>query len=422
MRSLRFLPALVFLFAASLTQAQEAEPLGAEGAARQFVNRFSTLHRFSNAGHWPVGGVAVDAAGNIFGTTFYGGNCPTCGVIFELVKPTAAGRPWTYRSLHNFGVGWDGFAPIAPLRIVNGVIFGTTSKGGDPVCRCGEVFKLTPSGSGYRYQVLHRFNGARGATPIGGVIVGSTGTIVGTTSSGGAHSAGVIYKITAGGVFSVLHHFSGPSQSGPRGELTFGKDGAIYGTTYRGGLYNQGTVFRVTSGGAFSTLHDFRGWFQPGPRDGANPAGRLAVGPDGTIYGTTVYEIALGTAYSLTPPRTAGGAWTYNELYVFGQAANRPRAPSGLVSDVAGNLYGASGGGGTFGGGTLYQLRRSASGVWSAPVLHHFKSEDVHGNAPSDIVLGNGVIYGGTVNGGNMTSACKHSNVEAGCGTIFSYK
>jgi uncharacterized repeat protein (TIGR03803 family) len=421
MRSLRFLPALVFLFAASLTHAQEAEPLGAEGAAPQFVNRFSTLHRFSNAGHWPVGGVAVDAAGNIFGTTFYGGNCPACGVIFELVKPTAAGRPWTYRSLHNFGVGWDGFAPIAPLRIVNGVIFGTTSKGGDPVCRCGEVFKLTPSGSGYRYQVLHRFNGARGATPIGGVIVGSTGTIVGTTSSGGANQAGVIYKITPAGAFSVLHHFSGPINWGQQGELAFGKDGAIYGTTFGGGRYGQGTVFRITSAGAYSTIYDFRGWFHGLPRDSGNPAGRLAIGPDGTIYGTTAYKtIANGrTAYSLTPPRTAGGAWTYEQLYVFGTTM-RPRGPHGLVSDLAGNLYGTSAGGGTFDGGTLFRLSRSASGVWTAPVLHHFKKQDAHGAAPSDIVISKGVIYGATLNGGNMTSACRLG--QTGCGTVFSYK
>lgn len=443
MRSLRYSPVLVFLLAAGLLHAaaaQAAEALAPEAAEPQFVNAFSTLHRFSDLGHWPRGGVALDAKGNIFGTTLYGGNCSTCGIIYELVKPTAAGRPYAFRALHNFVLGPDGIAPTAPLRIVDGKIYGTTSAGANPSCGCGEVFRLVPSGSGYAYQVLHRFDRTRGTTPIGGVLVGSTGTIIGTASGGGANSAGVIYKITSGGVFSVLHHFTGPFNSGPQGELTFGKDGAIYGTTFGGGRYNQGTVFRITTAGAFSTLYDFKNNFQTPPTpDGANPDGRLAVGPDGTLYGTTPFggvPSGYGTAYSLTPPRTAGGAWTYRQLYLFGRGLNSPNTPhSGFVRDSSGHLYGTSAGGGANGGGTLYRLGRASSGAWTATVLHHFKPRDANGDTPfADIALVNGRIYGSTLTGGilggggragapaDFARAATCPRGSTGCGTIFSYR
>lgn len=443
MRSLRYLPALAFLLMASLTcaVAQEAEPEIAREAQPQFANVLTTLHRFSNLGHWPRGGVAVGANGDIFGTTLYGGNCSTCGVIYRLAKPRTAGGSWTFRSLHNFVLGPDGIAPTGPLRIVNGKIFGTTSAGANPSCGCGEVFKLTPSGSGYAYQILHRFDRTRGSTPIGGVLVATNGTIYGTASSGGANSAGVIYKITPAGAFSVLHHFVGPFNSGPQGELTFGKDGAIYGTTFGGGRYNQGTVFRITTAGAFSTIYHFKGNVQfPPARDGANPDGRLAVGPDGALYGTTAFggnATGYGTAYALIAPRTTGGAWTYKQLYIFGQSRNLPNTShSGLVRDGVGNFYGTSAGGGTFGGGTLYRLSRSPSGVYSSTVLYHFKPRHVRGDTPfADIVLANGVIYGSTLTGGNLGDGVRAGSPSApepsaavcpqgssGCGTVFAYK
>jgi uncharacterized repeat protein (TIGR03803 family) len=423
MHSVRqFLAALLLILAAfgvaPRALAQEAEP--------QFANVFSTIHKFSSNGNWPRGGVAVDAAGNIFGTTLYGGNCPTCGVIYRLTKPTT-GTAWTFEVLHKFVLGPDGIAPTGPLTVFNGKIYGTTSAGANPSCGCGEVFKLTPSGSSYVYQVIYRFDRTRGTTPIGGVLVATDGTIYGTASGGGSHQAGVIYKITPGGSYSVMYNFSGAYGSGPQGELMIGKGSAIYGTTFGGGKYNQGVVFRITKAGAYSVLYNFKGIYQfPPSHDGADPEGRLALGPDGTIYGTTTFggnPSGYGTAYSLKPPATTTGAWTYKQLYIYGSALGAPNLPhSGFVRDSSGSLYGTSAGGGASGGGTLYRLDPPTSGsLWKVKVLRSFKPMDAGGDTPYGVLLLNkGVIYGTTLTGGDRTANCPKG--LTGCGTVFLYK
>lgn len=400
----------------------------AQEATPQFANIFSSIFKFSGSGNgnWPRGGVAVDAAGNIFGTTLYGGNCSTCGVIYELVKPKT-GSVWTFKILHKFVLGPDGIAPTGPLTIVNGKIYGTTSAGADTSCGCGEVFRLTPSGSTYVYEIIHRFDRTHGTTPIGGVLVASNGTIYGTTSGGGSHQSGVIYKISPSGAYTVLHNFAGNYTSGPQGELIFGLDGAIYGATFGGGKYNQGAVFRLTGAGAYSVIYDFKGIYQiPQSRDGANPEGRLVLGAGGTIYGTTAFggnASGYGTAFSLKPPTTTGGAWTYKQIYVFGQGTALPNTPhSGFVKDSLGNLYGTSAGGGTRGGGTLYRLGPPTSGtLWTARIIYSFKPMDPWGDVPyADLAYNKGVIYGTTLTGGDRSSDCP--NGVYGCGTVFVYK
>ncbi|HET6378859.1 MAG TPA: choice-of-anchor tandem repeat GloVer-containing protein [Methylocella sp.] len=391
-------------------------PLTDEAAASR---GFSTLYRFRGGalGNWPRGGVALDTAGNVYGTTLYGGSCSTCGVIYQLVKPAPGQTAWTYKVLHAFQLGADGIAPTAPLTIKGSAIYGTASAGANPLCGCGEVFSLTKSGTGWSYKILHRFNRSQGTTPIGGVLVAADGTLYGTASGGGAKQGGVLYKITPGGTFSVLHNFAKATGSGPQGELIFGKDGAIYGTTFSGGKYNQGAVFRITTGGAYSVLYHFKGIYQfPPSHDGAQPEGRLALGKDGTIYGTTTFggnASGYGTAWSLTP--SAGGTWTYAQLYIFGSPSNLPH--SGLVIDAAGNLYGTAAGGGAFGSGTLYRLSPPKTGkTWVLTVLRSFKGRNTNGDTPyADIVLKGGALYGTNLTGG-MLNLCGN-----GCGTVFRY-
>src|SRR5581483_11218618 len=88
----------------------------------------------------------------------------------------------------------------------SGALYGTTYRGGKPWCDCGTIFKLTPSASGYKESILHRFGGVRhGEVPPGG------------SGDGG----------------------------GAQGGLTFGEDGALYGTSLNGGTYGEGMVFRI---------------------------------------------------------------------------------------------------------------------------------------------------------------------------------
>ncbi|MCI0466715.1 MAG: hypothetical protein L0Y57_06880 [Beijerinckiaceae bacterium] len=402
----------------------EDTPQEGESAA---ASSFTTIHRFlGGAGaEFPRGGVALDAGGNVYGTAYYGGACVYCGVIYKLAKPAPGKTAWTYTILHKFGrgpVGADAIGPVAPLTIKGSTIYGTAAAGANASCGCGAVFRLTKSGSGWVYNILHRFDRTQGSTPLGGVLIAGDGTLYGTASAGGAHGAGVVYKITKGGVFSVLHHFAGPFNSGPQGELIFGKDGAIYGTAFGGGKYKEGLVFRITPSGSYSVLYNFLGVNQPGgSHDGAQPEGRLARAADGTIFGTTAFggtPSGYGTAWSLSPK--PGGKWSYTQTYIFGRGANQPNLPhSGLAIDLAGKLYGTGAGGGAFGSGTLYRLSKPASGpIWNLTVLHSFKGRNAGGDNPfADIVLNAGTLYGSTLTGG-FTGRCNNR----GCGTVFARK
>jgi uncharacterized repeat protein (TIGR03803 family) len=342
---------------------------------------FSTLYAFptgnsATTGYHPRGGLAMDAAGALYGTTYYGGTCPMdfpyCGTIYKLTPPAAGQTTWSYQLLHAFsqlvpiqGYNEDGIEPVSPLTYFNGVLYGTSSAGGDTNCGCGNIFSITPAGA---YTILHVFDpfvpGAMdinqwpmGTTPIGGLLIASNGTMYGTTSSGGTggqvgpdgtNGAGIIYSIsTTGSNFTVLHNFDGSLNTGPQGIMIFGQDGALYGTQYGGGTYNQGVIFRMPIGGTYQVLYNFLGTNQPGgSTDGADPEGRLALGPDGTIYGTTTFggsPSGYGTAWSIKNG-------VYKQLYIFGNNGTGSYPHSGLVLAADGALYGTTSGGGDYGG------------------------------------------------------------------------
>jgi hypothetical protein len=107
----------------------------------------------ATTGYWPRGGLAMDTTGALYGTTFYGGNCPInfpyCGTIYKLTPPAAGQTAWSYTFLHGFsqqvpiqGYNEDGISPISPLTNYQGVMYGTASAGGDTNCGCGNVFSM----------------------------------------------------------------------------------------------------------------------------------------------------------------------------------------------------------------------------------------------------------------------------------------
>jgi hypothetical protein len=175
----------------------------------------TTLYVFSGSdsakGYGPEGGLAVDAAGNLYGTTGSGGDsgfnseCSQgCGVIFELSQSPSSS--WSETVLHAFSGGSDGATSVAGLAIdAAGNLFGTTRNGGDPRCNggfgCGVVFRLTPRGTASREEVLHTFeDGASdGALPLSAVVLDSRGRIYGSTWFGGPGSSfgdGTVFEIT----------------------------------------------------------------------------------------------------------------------------------------------------------------------------------------------------------------------------------
>jgi uncharacterized repeat protein (TIGR03803 family) len=152
----------------------------------------------------------MDGAGNLYGTTFEGGIHQTCsqntscGTVFELSPREGGG--WTERVLHSFGEGFDGTNPDAGLLIdAAGNLYGTTVWGGIVVCEpefeCGTAFALMPrEGGGWTEKVLHSFGRGFGSYdgvyPLGGLIMDGAGNLYGTTWLGGVNQAGTVFEIT----------------------------------------------------------------------------------------------------------------------------------------------------------------------------------------------------------------------------------
>jgi len=410
MTAWRLIVVVIALLALGSCHAVVGTKSGGGGGGANPGQAFATLHRFSgNTGGDFPNGVIVDGSGVVYGTTQGGGNCATCGVIFRL-KPAGSGQ-WTYTMLHRLVTSKDGIKPLGRLALHDGKLYGTASAGGDPTCNCGVIFRINTDGSGY--VALHTFKTATdGAVPGAGVLVDTDGTIYGTTTAGGANGAGVIFRLSTGGIYTVLHDFIGLVLTGPKSELMFGLDGAIYGTQFGGGAFNRGTIFRITKGGAYTVLHDFAGFQSSQNPDGAGPDGALALGTDGTIYGTTSTggSANLGTVWSIRP---SGGS-TYRQLHSFisGEAA----VPhSGLTIGASTILYGTGANGGANGDGALFSL--TPAGNYAT--LFSFDASASRGDAPqSPLALFGDKLYGTTLVGGNPSS----STCSGGCGTVFSFK
>ncbi len=258
----------------------------------------------------------------------------------------------------------DGSNPLAGLTLdANGNFYGATANYG-AYAAGGTIFKLAPSGA---LTTLHRFCATSsacpdGAAPVAGLVLGNDGNLYGVTSAGGTNNAGTVFKITPAGKFTKIHDFCGMTNcadgANPQAALIQGADGYFYGTASVGGmtdgLKGYGTIFRVSSEGSFATLHSFD------VTDGILPNGSMAQTPDGRLYGTTTSGGTYmgGTVFELD---TSG---TLTTLYSFcGACAIGDYPYSGLTLGTDGNLYGAAsdnGAGGPDGGG-LFSITPSGS-------------------------------------------------------------
>ena len=213
------------------------------------------LYSFAGAPNDGAGpeGIVADSAGNIYGVTGVGGgssNCPGgCGTVFELVN--SAGT-YTERVLQSFGESsGDGEVPIGGLIIdAAGNLFGTTSVGGTSTCNygsagnygCGAVFELVNSAGGYTEKLLYSFTaGNDGHSPSGSLMMDASGNLYGTTVVGGtAGGWGTVFElVSTSGSYTekVLYSFAGPPNDGrgPSGGLMADSAGNLYGTTIYGG-------------------------------------------------------------------------------------------------------------------------------------------------------------------------------------------
>lgn len=303
----------------------------------------TVLYSFTGGadGAYPQGGVILDTAGNLYGTTFSGGPSGA-GVVFKL-DPTGHETV-----LHGFSGGADGANPTSGVILDSfGNLYGTTYYGGTV---WGTVFKLDPNG---HETVLWSFTGGNdGAEPAGGLVRDSAGNLYGTTTFGGkAGFAGVVFKLTPQGSQTVLYNFSDGLDGGrPEATLVLDQAGNLYGTTYEGGGRQAGTVFKVDPTGHQSVLYTFSDG-----ADGGFPAAGVIQDSAGNLYGTTTSgggtALWAGVVYKLD---TAGNE-TVLHTFTGGRDGDHPS--SGLAFDAAGNLYGTTTQGGLRATGVIYQVK-----------------------------------------------------------------
>ena len=311
---------------------------------------------------WPTSPLTFDSVGDVYGSTFFGGLLND-GTVFEI---NSTGGEFT--ALHDFGpLAHDGTNPRSGVIFDKlGNAYGTSTGGGK--YGNGTVFQLSPiAGGGWKEKILHSFNDTDGWQPSPGLVIDDAGNLYGTTGFGGSSSAcdsgcGVVYEVSPNGdgEFSekVLFNFNNKNGANPFTALTIDGEGNLYGMTSAGGPYNWGGVFELSHKSGtwkMKVLHNFNS----NGVDGNSPFGVLARDSAGNLYGATGYGGAygVGTVFELSPQK--GGLWQETILYNFNSAGGGGYSPgSGPVLDHAGNLYGTTENGGTYGGGTVYEIMR----------------------------------------------------------------
>jgi uncharacterized repeat protein (TIGR03803 family) len=375
----------------------------------------TVLHTFTGGsdGGQPIGTLTMDRAGNLYGTASKGGfagfGCFLgCGSVFKL---TQVGSNWLFAPLYSFQGESDGSTPYAGVTIgPNGSLYGTT--GAEGTQDGGTVYNLQPSLNHcgtplcpWRETVLHRFTGnlgnGDGAYPAwGSVVFDSAGNLYGTAAGGGANNDGAVYELThtAGGwTESVLYSFTGQGDgSDPVGGLVIGAANHLYGTTENGDV-EDGCVYELTNSGSGWTENTLFNFYHSVA--GAPEAG-MTMDRSGNLYGTTVNA---GTVFELAP---SGGGWTFTLVWYFGYLAGPNYGP--MFFDAAGNLYGASGWGGSYDDGFVFKLTPSQNG-WTRTDLYDFTGNSDGSHPTGGLVLdASGNIYGTTFDGG-----------AGGQGTVF---
>ena len=316
----------------------------------------------------------------LYGTTSGGGTpsaqCSSgCGTIYSIDPVNPSGN---YKQLYSFQGGVNGAIPESGLNPSGGAgeMFGTTFFGGvrGPHCylnrRCGTVYKIDAVGS---FRVVYEFKGSPdGANPSGGRhYVDAKGLFYGTTEYGGSLGFGTAYSISPGGDEKVIHSFAGAPDDGgyPVGDIASvcTPNCTFYGVTLKGGAHDDGTIFSITEDGSEHVLHSFKS------TEGDEPLGGLELSTDrSTLYGAASRDGAndRGSIFSYVP---ASKSFTVVHSFAKGGDGVLPYARPILQGSV---LFGSTQEGGQYGSGAIYEI----SGLPKHPqecVIHSFPDPSV---------------------------------------------
>jgi hypothetical protein len=318
----------------------------------------STIASFNSTnGANPEANLIADSTGNLFGTTRQGG-ASNNGTVFELVKGSGGYTLSTIATFNDTNGKW----PVAGLLADSaGNLFGTTRYGG--ASGNGIVFELVKASGGYTLSTLVSFNGTNGSSPWGGLIADGAGNMFGTTYTGGpfgsgsAAGSGTVFEMVKGSggyTLSTLATLARPNGADIMAGLVADNAGNLFGTTYFGGTNDLGTVFELVKGSAgytLSTLVSFNG------TNGQNPEASLIVDSAGNLFGTTYNGGASsnGTVFELVK---GSGGYTLSTLVSF-NGTNGGGPISSLIADSSGNLFGTTFSGGPTNAGTVFQITGS---------------------------------------------------------------
>jgi uncharacterized repeat protein (TIGR03803 family) len=352
----------------------------------------TTLYTFCSQKHCPDGSysedIAMDQAGNLYGTTFGGGNGVTrgalgLGVAWEYVIATSQYQViYTFCSQNNQTNCSDGSSPGLVKLVIDtaGNLYGTTIGGGNN--KAGVVFELIRSGGSWSENILYSFCSSHdcqdGGVPEAGLTYAGAAAgqpydgmspLYGTTFVGGKRNYGVVFALSPNSgtwTESVLHSFCKPGcgdGASPKTPLYLDGSGNLYGTTEFGGQYKKGAVFEVSpngSGYSESVLYNFCG--QPKCADGEEPSAGVIGDTEGNLYGTADGgdKAQDGVIFELSPD---GAQWQYNVLADF--TGKNGTGPTNLILDAEGNLFGTASYGGKKDGGTVFEFNGAIETLYS---------------------------------------------------------
>jgi len=328
---------------------------------------FKALHYFQGAdGSKPCSRLTGDANGHLYGTTASGGKGGV-GTVYEV--KIATGRVTV---LHDFTNRRDGRYPCGDLlRGVTGNLYGMNRV---VLFKLDRNRLLTP---------LVKLSVYREGLGMSGLVADPAGNLYGTTSKGGLHGQGEVFKLDPSGGTTALYGFSLEGGLSPHGGLVLDA-GYLYGVARDGGEFGQGTVYRVgVTGTGEEVLHSFN------VIDGSSPQAGLVRDTAGNLYGTTTGGGAFhyGTVFKLDP------SWNLTTLYSFVGGDDGWWPSTALVLDPAGNLYGTTRNGGPEDYGTLFKL--DPAGVKTT--LHNFAPQE--GLPVTSLYMdAAGVLYGTSFN------------------------
>lgn len=317
---------------------------------------------------------------------FYG--TTSYGGAFARGTVFRVGTDGTLAILHSFGSPGSASNPRQILLAVDGRLYGTSSRYIDPSGSenyLGAIFRMNIDGS--EATTLHAFASADGVGngSVAALMQASDGTIVGT-SAFGMNGHGGIFTMASDGTVTVIHAFAGGSLGDrPWGAVVEGADGTFYGTTRVGGAFDKGTVFRMTPAGAVTVLYDFSG-----NADGSEPVAALVQAADGHFYGTASSNLpyaGTGAVFKITP------AGSFSLLHAFTGGLDGSNPDTGIVQLGNGLLFGGTSNGGIAGLGVAFSIDNAGAVV----TVHAFNVPGPDARLTEGM---DGKFYGATCGGG----------------------